>query len=578
MAKILLIEDDPVVQTLILKILRAEGFEAIAAVDGYEGMAVVQQQHPDLILCDVMMPLCDGYEVLQQLNQNPNTAGIPFIFLTSKSAETDRRQGMNLGADDYLSKPFRREELLRAITARLTKREAVLRPLRNEMSRATATLEHVAYQDKQTLLPNHAWFLRQLNEAIALTSTPASVLSVLLIHLDPGSFNRTHGSATAHEDEFLQQVTQRLRDSFGDDHSLAYLGHCKFGLLIRNLSHDCEAEQTARVLLRILREPYTLRYSCVEPEVSIGIAPGETAAPGCTGDYLAICAELAMKRAERKMGNHLALYDPAQDVAWTDPKTIIEQLTRASFRNEFTLQYQPQLNLITGKVVGAEALLRWNHPTLGSLQPASFLSIAEDAHLLPEIGDWVMKTACRHAKEWQDRYHLSLRVAINVSLSELQQPNFFEKTAQNLREMDLDPDLLAIELSETCLIGASPKVMETLQRLHHIGVNLYLDDVGAAFSSFSHLRKAPLQALKIDGGLIATIAQPNGEEALVQAVLGIAHTLSLKAIAEGVERPEQLGFLRKNGCHAAQGDIYSPPVTAREFEILLAKDRLQAST
>lgn len=573
MTKILLIEDDPVVQTLILKLLRAEGFETFSAVDGYEGITVAQHQQPDLILCDVMMPLCDGYEVLQQLNQNASTAGIPFIFLTAKSTEQERRQGMNLGADDYLCKPFRREELLRAITARLAKREAVLLPLQEEMSRATATLEHMAYRDKQTMLPNHSWFLRQLSELITQTETGV-LFSVLLIQLVP-SFPRTSGDISPRwVDELLHQTTRRLQETFWEENCLAYLGHFKFGLLLRNPSHDCEAEQTARAFLRVLEHSYDLGEGQAIAQVSIGIASSLSMTAGSSGDHLLIQAELAMKRAQRKGGNRLAVYDPEQDVAWTDPQAIAEQLTRASLRNEFLLQYQPQVNLITGKVVGAEALLRWQHPTLGNLHPASFLAIAEDAHLLPEIGAWVMQTACQQAKHWQTQYHLSLRVSVNVSLSELQQPNFFEKTAQCLRELDLNPDLLVLELSETCLLGASTPVVDTLRRLHYIGVNLHLDDVGAGFSSFTHLQKVPLQALKIDGTLVSAIAQSDGEEALVHAVLGIAHNLSAKAIAEGVETPEQAEFLRKHGCHSAQGDFYNPPLNVEDFEAMLVSDRL----
>jgi len=569
MTKILLIEDDPVVQTLIVKLLHSEGFEAIAACNGEEGLEVAHQAHPDLILCDVMMPVCDGYEVLRRLNENPVTASIPFIFLTAKSEHTERRQGMNLGADDYLSKPFRREELLRAITARLAKREAIVQPYQAEMQRATATLEQVVYQDNLTQLPNRPWFVRQLGETLQIDEQAQRSFAVLMIHLDWGE-SREH--APIPYVELLEQATVRLQQSLGDEYPLAYLGHHKFGLLLRSLSQDQEADQTARALLRILATPYALADQSFEPSVRIGLTCGQGEELGV--EHVMLQAEMALKRVQRRSGNRVTCYDPTQDIVWTDPAAIASQLTRACASQEFVLYYQPQINLITKKIVGAEALLRWNHPNLGLLRPTSFLSIAEENNLLPFMGAWAMRKACLQAKQWQDKYHLSLRVGVNLSLTELQQDNFFEQTAQILREVDLNPDLLVLEVSENHLMMPHEKVLETLRRLRYVGINIYMDDVGTGFSSFGGLKKLPLTALKIDSSLVAMTTRDDGSESLTNAVIAIAQNLSLKAIAEGVETQEQADFLRRNGCYAAQGDFHSPPLTVEAFEALLVKDRL----
>lgn len=567
MTKILLIEDDPVVQTLIVKLLQAEGFEAIAAINGEEGLEVAYQVLPDLILCDVMMPVCDGYEVLRRLNENPITASIPFIFLTAKAEQAERRQGMNLGADDYLSKPFRREELLRAITARLAKRQAIVEPYQVEMQRAVATLEHMMYHDTVTQLPNRPWFVRQVGETLHsnLAVLPMAVLVVQLIWGNSPDQNPLPLGG------LLQQVANRLQQSLGDEYPIAYLGHHCFGVLLRSLSHEREADQTARALLRILSAPYHAT-STVEPRVYVGLAYGQADTTG--PEHLMLQAEMALKRIQRRPGNRVASYDPTQDIVWTDPAAIAHQLTRACASQEFALYYQPQINLITQKIVGAEALLRWKHPTLGLLRPTSFLSIAEESNLLPFMGAWAMRHACRQAKQWQDKYRLSLRVGLNLSLAELQQENFFEQTAQILREVDLNPDLLVLEVSENHLMLPNEMVQETLRRLRYVGIHIYMDDVGTGFSSFGFLKKLPLTALKIDSSLVAMITRDDGSENLTNAVIAIAQNLSLKAIAEGVESKAQAEFLRKNGCHAAQGEFHSPPLSAEEFESLLIQDRL----
>lgn len=567
MTKILLIEDDPVVQTLIVKLLQAEGFEAIAAINGEEGLEVAYQVLPDLILCDVMMPVCDGYEVLRRLNDNPITASIPFIFLTAKAEQAERRQGMNLGADDYLSKPFRREELLKAITARLVKRQAVVEPYQTEMQRAVATLEHMMYHDTVTQLPNRPWFMRQVSDTLHsdLAVLPMAVLVVQLVWGNSPDQNPLPLGG------LLQQVASRLQQSLGDEYPIAYLGHHCFGVLLRSLSHQREADQTARALLRILSAPY-LTPAAVEPRVCVGLAYGQADTTG--PEHLILQAEMALKRIQRRPGNRVASYDPTQDIVWTDPAAIAHQLTRACASQEFALYYQPQINLITQKIVGAEALLRWKHPTLGLLRPTSFLSIAEENNLLPFMGAWAMRHACRQAKQWQDKYRLSLRVGLNLSLAELQQENFFEQTAQILREVDLNPDLLVLEVSENHLMMPSEMLQETLRRLRYVGIHIYMDDVGTGFSSFGFLKKLPLTALKIDSSLVAMITRDDGSENLTNAVIAIAQNLSLKAIAEGVETKAQAEFLRKNGCHAAQGEFHSLPLSAEEFEALLIQDRL----
>jgi len=568
MAKILLIEDDPVVQVLILKLLKSEGFEAIAAVNGQEGLSLAQKLHPDLILCDVMMPVCDGYEVLHHLSQDPLTAGIPFIFLTAKTDHTDYRRGMEEGADDYLYKPFQREELLGAITARLAKHQATVQPLQLELQRTTANLERLTYQDNLTQLPNRKWFLRELDGVLQTSDRHPLTLAVLAIFLEWTPEWANHPSANT----LLRQVAERLEDAFSQDHLLAYLGSNKFGMGLRSLTSNQEAEQVARAVMRLLQAPFQVGEASTEPTVHVGIAYCRPEL-GAGADLL-LQAEMALKRTQTRMEKRLVTFDAGRDVWWTDPRAIAKELERACVQQEFILQYQPQVNLVTGKIVGAEALLRWQHPTKGMLRPGSFLAIAKENGLLPEITEWVMQTAFTQAKRWQTQYRLSLQTSINLTVAELQLPGFFDNTARILRELNLNPELVVLELSETDLMPPPVELIETLKRLRHIGISFYMDDVGTGFSSFEALKKLPLAALKIDPHLISSIGHHEGGESIVRAAIAIAHNLTLKAIAEGVETEVQRDFLRANGCHAAQGEFFGPSLSATEFETLLVANRL----
>jgi EAL domain-containing protein (putative c-di-GMP-specific phosphodiesterase class I)/DNA-binding NarL/FixJ family response regulator len=569
MTKILLIEDDPVVQVLILKLLKSEGFEAIAAVNGQEGLSLAQKLQPDLILCDVMMPVCDGYEVLHHLSQDPLTAGIPFIFLTAKTDHDDYRRGMEEGADDYLYKPFQRDELLGAITARLAKHQATVQPLQRELKRTTANLERLTYQDNLTQLPNRKWFLRELDGTLQKTGDRQPLtLAVLTIALEWPPEWLNHPSAST----LVRQVAERMEQSLDREHSLAYLGNNRFGMGLRSLTSDQEGEQIGRSMIRLLQKPFQVGEASAEPAIYVGVAYCSPEL-GAGADLL-LQAEMALKRTEKPMEKRLATFDPRRDVLWTDPQVVAQELERAHAQKEFVLQYQPRINLVTGKIIGAEALLRWQHPTKGMLRPGSFLAIAREHAILPNITEWVMRTAFTQAKRWQSQYHLSLQTSINLLVEEVQVPNFFENTAKILKELNISPDLLILELSESDLMPPSMDLLDILKRLRHTGMSFYMDDVGTGFSSFEALKKLPLTALKIDPHLISSIGHHEGDENIVRAAIAIAHNLNLKAIAEGVETEEQRDFLRANGCHAAQGAFFSPSLSVAAFETLLVANRL----
>ncbi len=386
MKTILVIEDEEYVRDNITEILELEGFNAIAAENGKIGLQQARIIKPDLILCDVMMPEINGYDVLTLLQQDSVTAEIPFIFLTAKATRADFRQGMELGADDYLTKPFSPDELRRAIAARFAKQAAV-----------------------------------------------------------------------------SQHLTL------------------------------CEIQQLEAALQTGLRQ------------------------------------------------------------------------------REFQVYYQPQMDLKTGKIIGAEALLRWNHPKLGCVLPGKFIPVAEATGFIAELGGWVLEAACEQFKQWQNRGTHLQHIAINLSAYQFREADLVEKIVQILSKNELDANCLDLELTESSLMVDKDAAIKTLNQLRKIGVRISVDDFGTGYSSLQYLQQFPFNTLKIDRCFIHNINNNPGNSAITTAIVEMAHHLNLTVIGEGIETEAELTFLQKHHCNVIQGYLISPPLTAVQLESFLKK-------
>lgn len=577
MTQILVIEDDPNVRTLILKLLQAEGFDALSAEDGRTGVHLAMVHEPDLIICDIMMPEFDGYEVLNQLRQDSSTATIPFIFLSAKSERMDMRQGMELGADDYLTKPFKRAELLGAISARLTKQATLTQPYVNEMKRAAQTLNQLAYRDPLTNLPNRILLHHQFQAAVAQAASTEQaghsfqqIVAVLCINLNRfKTINTNLGYANG--DLLLKMVAERLERAFGQQTMVARLGGDEFSMLLSNLTERGDAAKVAQKVLKVLAEPYNLdgHYAQIQASIGIALYPDNSDSP----DRLLNQADTAMRNAKAKGNVGYQFYDHEMDALAVERQQLESQLNAALKNLEFQLYYQPQVNLITGRVIGAEALIRWHNPQLGLVQPSKFIGIAEDTGLIIPIGEWVLKTACTQAKLWQETTRLPIRISVNLSARQFRQEDLVEKVAQALKETGLAANVLALELTETSVMENVEITIQTLKDLKEMGVHISIDDFGTGYSSLNYLKRFPIDTLKIDQSFVREITTDLNDAAISKAIIAMAQSLQLKVIAEGVETEEQFNFLRQSGCHAMQGYLFSPPVQAEEFEKLLLSDK-----
>ncbi|UQN09816.1 bifunctional diguanylate cyclase/phosphodiesterase [Deinococcus sp. QL22] len=421
-----------------------------------------------------------------------------------------------------------------------------------------AELERRSLHDALTSLPNRVLFERELERLLA-HGDPDQLIAVGLMDLDRFKLiNDTLGHSVG--DALLQQVAIRLRGALRRDELLARMGGDEFLLLLDQAATPQAVQQVAERLLHTFSQPFLLAGREIFMQLSLGfsILPRH----GARAELLMQRADTAMYQAKRQGGGY-ALYRPDSEEPLL-AMTLESGLHRALERQEFTIQYQPQLDTRTGQLVGVEALLRWQHPELGLILPGEFIPLAEVTGLIVPIGAWVLRQACEQAAQWVIRMP-QLRLAVNLSARQFQQPDLMETVMWALESAGLAPWHLELELTESMLVQVQD-AEATLQALKRLGVRIVIDDFGTGYSNLSYLKHYSVDALKINATFIAEVGghavSSMRDEVLVKAVMNLAYALDLAVTAEGVERPEQLEFLRRHNCDAVQGFLLGPPQKA----------------
>lgn len=578
MKKILVIEDEDSIREDILEILCGGAFEAIGAENGIVGVKLAKLHKPDLIICDVMMPELDGHSVLRALRSETSTAMIPFIFLTAKADKTDIRRGMNLGADDYLSKPIGQADLLEAIATRLNKQSVVELHLQNSLKETQDRLDYVVYHDSLTNLPNRLSLRARLDEILEQADSEQILISILLIDID--RFKRVN-DVKGHKfgDALLKALAERLLGCVADD-VVARMDADEFAIILNATDPKGEADYMAQTILNELMRSFTIDDQEVYITASIGISlyPQD----GRDIDTLFKHVNLAMYRAKKLGGNCYEFYTNALNESNPSQLALESSLHHALERHEFQVYYQPQIDLRTGIIVGAEALVRWYHPQMGILSPDKFIPLAEENGAIVSIGEWILVTACQQAKVWHEinvgsgggNYKNNhLKVAVNLSGRQFQQPTLATKIVRLIEETELDPSCLELELTEGVIIRDVEASITKMNDLKAIGVQISIDDFGTGYSSLSYLKQFPFDTLKIDQCFIRNMASDSKNQAIAIAIIQMAHSLDLKVIAEGVETKAEVEMLCQHHCDEIQGYVFSRPLPAEEFTRLLASDR-----
>ena len=566
MEKILVIEDEDFVRENIVELLDAEGFEVISAENGHDGINLAQAMVPDLILCDVMMPKLDGYGVLMALRHQSVTAAVPFIFLTAKAAKADFRQGMELGADDYLTKPFTRAELLGAIASRLKKQAAVQKQYHTELQQAKEQLDYLIYNDSLTKLPNRLSLRERFKQIQPTDTSKAQLVTILSVSLD--RFNQINDNLGHDVGNLLvKAVAERLTHCVGNQDIIAHLNVSQFAIILANTQHKKEVSDIAQTILNELSQTFVLAGQEIFITASIGIAfyPRD----GVDIEQLLNHANTAMTKAKQQGGDQYEFYTAAFNIGSSDRLALQSSLRHALEREELQVYYQPQVDLHTGQIVGSEALVRWQHPERGLVSPDKFIPIAEETGLIVPIGEWVLQTACKQTQLWQTAGFPSLRIAVNLSSRQFGQIDLRKQLVQILLDTGLDPKYIELELTESMLVQNTEIAIRRLNALKSLGVEIAIDDFGTGYSSLSYLQQFPFDVLKIDRCFIKNITDNLNKAAITKAIIEMAKNLNLKLVAEGVETESELSFVRQHQCDTMQGYLFSRPVPARDFEELL---------
>jgi diguanylate cyclase (GGDEF)-like protein/PAS domain S-box-containing protein len=429
----------------------------------------------------------------------------------------------------------------------------------SDRKRAEEQIEYHAYHDVLTRLPNRRLFTDRLALSITRSKRSGRSLAVLFIDLDHfKTVNDTLGHTAG--DELLLEMSQRLRDCIREDDTVARLGGDEFTIILSDLRHPEDAMQVAQKILEAVEAPLTMGGMTIELSTSIGIALYPV--DGHDVETLLRNADSAMYRAKESGRNNYQLCTEEMKTRAMERLSLESRLRKAIQGDQLLLMYQPQVNLATGRVVGAEALVRWNDPERGVIEPMAFIPIAEESRLIIPLGEWVLNAACREARQWRDRGLSNLRMAVNLSARQFQQHDLVDMVQRAIKDAGIEPNALELEITETTAMANAELTIEILRALCDVGVSTAIDDFGSGYSSLAYLRRFPINAVKIDRSFIMGVSKNEGDEAIVAAVIAIARSLRLRVVAEGVETEEQFGFLQRRQCDEAQGFYFSPAMTA----------------
>jgi diguanylate cyclase (GGDEF)-like protein/PAS domain S-box-containing protein len=432
--------------------------------------------------------------------------------------------------------------------------------------KAEALMIHSSEHDFLTGLPNRMLLCDRVNQAIRMAIRHKRKVAVLFLDLDGFKhINDSLGHPTG--DKLLQSVGKRLVDCVRGSDTVSRQGGDEFVVLLSEEEDSEDASITAKRMLRAVAEAHFIDQRDLHVTCSVGVSvyPDD----GLNAETLIKNADTAMYQAKENGRQTYQYFKPAMNVRAVERQSIEESLRRALERQEFVVHYQPKINLKTGRISGAEALLRWTHPTRGPVPPGQFIPVAEDCGLILPIGTWVLRQACQQARAWVDAGLPLGTMAVNISAMQLRNENFLEGVFAILQDTRLDPRLLELELTESVLMKHAESTASILTALRDRGVQVAVDDFGTGYSSLSYLWKFPIDALKIDQSFVRQITTVPDEIIIVKAVIGLGRSLKLRVVAEGVETQEQLAFLQAHQCDEAQGYYFSRPVLPEQFAKLL---------
>jgi diguanylate cyclase (GGDEF)-like protein len=568
--KVLLVEDDEddyiITRDLLSEI--AEKHYELEWVSSYDpALESMQENKCDVYLLDYRLGEHTGLDLLQEAIENGCTA--PIILLTGQGDHQVDVEAMKAGASDYLIKGrINADSLERSIRYSIERKKSEKRILQ------------LAFYDSLTGLPNQTSYRDRLQQVIAHARRYNRIAAVLFLDLDNFKrINDTLGHRAG--DHLLKLVSERLNGTIRSSDSLsrnrsdklqttvARQGGDEFTLILTEIRNPEDAAKVAHRLVSKLSEPYKLEGYEVFITVSIGIAIFPV--DGEDIDSILMNADAAMYHAKKQGKNNFQFYRLTMNERAMERLNLENDLRKALERDELLLHFQPKVGIESGKVVGMEALIRWQHPEIGMVSPAEFIPMAEETGLIVPIGEWVLQAACAQINAWQAQGLAPIPVSVNISSQQFQHQELLITIGRLLESSGIPPERLMLEITESVIMQNTDSTFDILNTLTAMGLRLLIDDFVTGYSSVSYLKRLPVFAIKIDRSFINDIATNPDDAAIIKAIIAMAQNLKLKVVAEGVETEEQLAFLRDEQCDVMQGYLFSRPLPAEEVSKLLAQ-------
>ena len=585
---LLLVDDEEEVGAALERLLRRDGYRILRATSGQEGLAILAQNEVGVIISDQRMPGMDGVEFLTRVKDlYPQTIRI----ILSGYADLDSvTAAINQGAIyKFFVKPWdsntlradlveafwrydmarQKEHLLQEIQNANVLLAQVNLDLAAAVEKKDSQIDHVVHYDTLTKLPNRLLFLDRLDQELIRAQRDNSMMALLTADLDRfKQVNDSFGHPVG--DQLLQVVAGRLAGQIRACDTVARVAGDEFCIALTGVKTTHAAGEVAQKILdSFAHNPISIGDSEIFITLSIGISVYPV--DGVNTTTLLKNADAALHQAKAEGRNNFQYYEAQMNASAWQRLKLETELRRALEREEFVLYYQPKVDLESGKIIGMEALLRWQSPERGLVAPGEFIPLLEETGLILPVGEWVLRAACKQARTWQAEGLPDIRIAVNLSMLQFKQPDFAGLVLNILKENGLDPALGAIELelTESLLMNNAAGAVDTLIRLHEAGIQFSIDDFGTGYSSLSYLKRFPINSLKIDQSFVRGLSSGSEDEAIVAAIIALAHSLGFNVIAEGVETTAQLDHLRRKGCNEMQGFLFSRPVPAAEMTQLL---------
>jgi len=587
---LLLVDDEEDITAALARMLRGDGYKILRAHSGVEGLALLAQHAVGVIVSDQRMPEMTGVEFLSRVRElYPKTIRMVLSGYADLNSVTD---AINRGAVyKFLNKPWDNDALCATVHEAFRHYELVLEEahlheeiqsakkqlehinleLTAAVARKESQIQHISHYDPLTGLPNRLLFYDRLERVLEQAQRDDCMAAVMLLNLDRfKQVNDSFGHPIG--DQLLQSVALRLESLLRAGDTVARIGGDEFAVVLGDMRNAHEAGDLAQKILdSFARDAISLGDSEIFAGTSIGISIYPLDGPDTT--MLIKNADAALAHAKSEGRNNFQYYAAQMNAMAWQRLTLETSLRRALEREEFVLYYQPKVDLVSGKIIGTEALLRWQSPERGLVPPLEFIGLLEETGLMLPVGEWVLRAACKQGALWVQSGFASVRIAVNLSALQFRQADLSGMVQRICNETGLDLGLgtLELELTESLIMKNADEATVTLNKLHEMGVSLAIDDFGTGYSSLSYLKRFPINTLKIDQSFICDLEDNQEDVAIVTAIVALGHSLGLKVIAEGVETFEQLHYLREMKCDEIQGYLFSRPVPAAEMTRLLQK-------